>query len=53
MNRDIVPAAVGLALFAAYVGFLAVRIAAPPLLVIVGAVVAMCVVDFWLSLREG
>jgi hypothetical protein len=52
MSANIVPAAVGLALFGAYVGFLAIRIAAPPLLVIVGAVVLMCVVDFVLALRE-
>ena len=53
MNANIVPAAIGLALFAAYAGFLAIHIAAPPLLVIVGTVVLMCLVDFVLSLREG
>lgn len=52
MKPNLVPAIVGLSLFVAYVGFLAVRIAAPPLLVIVGAVVLLCVIDFVLALRE-
>ena len=53
MNANLVPAAIGLVLFGTYVGFLAVRIAAPPLLAIVAAVAVMCVIDFVLSLREG
>ena len=52
MNANLLPAAIGFALFALFVGYVALRIAAPPLLLIVGAVLVMCLVDFWHTLRN-
>jgi hypothetical protein len=51
--HNILPAAVAMLLFVAFVGYLAVKVAALPLALIVGAVVAMCAIDFALTLREG
>ena len=52
MNANLVPAAIGFLMFALFVGYLALRIWAPPLTVIVGAVLVMCLYDFVRSLRE-
>ena len=52
MNANLIPAAIGFGLFALFVGYVALRIAAPPLLLIVGSVLVMCLVDFWQSLRS-
>ena len=51
MTTDALPALIGLVLFAAFVGFLAVSIGELPLTLIVGAVVLMAAADFWLELR--
>jgi hypothetical protein len=50
---DALPALVGLALFAAFVGYLALSIGEAALLLIVAAVVAMAAYDFWADLRRG
>jgi hypothetical protein len=50
---DLLLALLGLALFAAFVGYLALSIAEIPLLLIVGAVIAMAGYDFWAELRRG
>jgi hypothetical protein len=52
MKAHIVPAAIGFVLFALFVGYVAVRIAAPPLLAITALVLVMCLVDFVRGLRE-
>jgi len=52
MSANIVPAVIGFVLFGAFVGYLAIKIAAPPLMVIVGAVVLMCLFDFWRTAGE-
>ena len=49
---DLIAALVGLALFAAFVGYLALSIAEPSLLLIVAATLVMAAVDFWRSARE-
>jgi Asp-tRNA(Asn)/Glu-tRNA(Gln) amidotransferase A subunit family amidase len=51
VTSDALPALIGLVLFAAFVGFLAVSIGELPLTLIVGAVVLMAAADFWLELR--
>ena len=52
MKANLIPAAIGFLLFAAFILYLAIKIAAPPMLVITGAVLVMCLVDFVLTLRE-
>ena len=49
---DAIPALIGLALFAAFAGFLAYSIAELPLTLIVVTVIAMAAADFWLELRS-
>ncbi len=50
---DTLLALLALALFATFVGYLAVSIGEAPLLLIVAAVVAMAAYDFWADLRRG
>jgi hypothetical protein len=52
MSANLIPAAIGFLLFAVFVGYLAIKIAAPPMLVIIGAVLVLCLVDFLRTLRE-
>jgi xanthosine utilization system XapX-like protein len=52
MAANLLPAAIGFLLFAVFVGFLAIRIAAPPMLIIVGLVLVLCLYDFVQTLRE-
>ena len=52
MTANLLPAAIGFLLFAGFAGFLAIRIAAPPMLIIVGLVLVLCLVDFVQALRE-
>lgn len=52
MAQNTVLAVFALLLLVAFVGFLAVKIAALPLVLIIGAVVAMCAFDFVLTARE-
>jgi hypothetical protein len=52
MRENLLPALIGIVLFALYAGYLAVKIGAAPLMVIVGAVLAMTVVDFVRSVRD-
>jgi hypothetical protein len=52
MTANLLPAAIGFLLFSVFVGFLAIRIAEPPLLIIVGLVLALCLVDFVQTVRE-
>lgn len=49
---DAIPALIGLVLFVAFAGFLALSIGEPALTLIVGAVVVMAAADFWLELRS-
>jgi hypothetical protein len=52
MSANLVPAAIGFLLFAVFIGYLAIKIAAPPMLLITGAVLVMCLADFVLTLRQ-
>ncbi len=52
MMSNLVPVAVGFVLFALFAGFLAYKIAAPPMVVIIAAVLVMCLIDFCRNLRE-
>ena len=52
MIRNVVPVSVGFVLFALFAGFLAYKIAAPPLVVIIAVVLIMCLIDFWRDLRQ-
>ena len=49
---DAIPALIGLALFAAFVGFLALAVGELALTLVVGAVIAMAAADFWFELRS-
>lgn len=51
MRDDVILAVVGLVAFAAFVGGLAVAIDAPPLRIIIAAVVVMVAYDFVRELR--
>jgi hypothetical protein len=51
MLRKLIPAVIGYVLFALFAGYLALRLGEPPLLVIVGVVLAMCLADFVHDLR--
>jgi len=50
--KVILPGVIGLALFTAFIGFLALRIGSAPLLVVVGLTLAMAVIDLVQSIRE-
>jgi hypothetical protein len=50
--EDIIAAIIGLALMLAFAGGLAWLIGAPPLVIVIGAVLAMAVVDVVRTLRE-
>ena len=52
MSVNLIPAAIGYILFALFVGFLALKIWALPLSIIIGAVLLMCLFDFARSIRE-
>jgi xanthosine utilization system XapX-like protein len=52
VTAKLLPAAIGFLLFAMFIGFLAIRIAAPPMLIIVGFVLVLCTIDFVQTLRE-
>ena len=52
MTASMLPAAIGYLLFALFVGFLAIKIGAAPLTIIIGAVLVMCLYDFVQSIRE-
>jgi hypothetical protein len=52
MTAHLLPAVIGFVLFAGFVGYLAIKIAAPPLLIIVGVALLACLVDFVQTLRE-
>ena len=52
MSANLIPAAIGYMLFALFVGFLALKIGALPLSIIIGAVLLMCLFDFVRSIRE-
>ena len=52
MTSDALPALIGLVLFAAFIGFLAVSIGELPFTLIVGAVILMAAADFWFELRS-
>jgi hypothetical protein len=52
MNANLIPAAIGFLMFVLFVGYLTLKIAALPLMIIVGAVLLMCLYDFIRSLRE-
>ena len=51
MTADLLPAVIGYGLFALFVGFLAIKIGALPLLLIIGLVLALCLYDFVRELR--
>ena len=53
MSANLIPAAIGFLLFALFVGYLTLKIAALPLTVIVGAVMLMCLYDFVRSIARG
>jgi hypothetical protein len=52
MSVNLVPAVIGYVLFVLFVGFLALKIWALPLSIIIGAVLLMCLYDFVRSIRE-
>ena len=52
MSANLIPAVIGYMLFALFVGFLTLKIAALPLTLIIGAVMLMCLYDFVRSIRE-
>jgi hypothetical protein len=52
MSANLIPAAIGFLMFALFVGYLTLKIAALPLMIIAGAVLLMCLYDFIRSLRE-
>jgi uncharacterized membrane protein AbrB (regulator of aidB expression) len=52
MGQNIALAIFAFLLLAAFVGYLAYTIAALPLALIIGAVLAMCVYDFALTARD-
>lgn len=52
MSANLIPAAIGFLMFAVFVGFLAIKIAALPMLIIVGLVLALCLFDFVQSVRD-
>lgn len=52
MRENLLPAIIGITIFALYTGFLALKIGAPPLILIVGAVLAMTFVDFVRTIRH-
>jgi hypothetical protein len=52
MSANLIPAAIGFLLFALFVGYLTVKIAALPLTLIVVAVMLMCLYDFVAALRD-
>ncbi len=51
MGANLIAACIGYVLFALFVGFLAISVAAPPLMIIIAAVLAMCLYDFVRFLR--
>lgn len=53
MTQNVLLAILALAMFAVFVGYLAFKVAALPLALIIGLVVAMCALDFALTAREG
>jgi hypothetical protein len=53
MIANLLPAAIGFTMFAVFVGYLALKIAALPMLIIVGLVLALCLFDFVQALRDG
>lgn len=48
---NLLPAAIGYVVFAGFAGFIAFDVAEPPLVIIIVAVLAMCLIDFWRDLR--
>lgn len=52
MRENLFPAAVGFVIFALYAGFLALHVGAVPLIVIVGAVLAVTFMDFLRTIRQ-
>jgi hypothetical protein len=52
MSANILPAVIGFVLFALFIGYVTLSIAALPLTIIVGIVLAMCLYDFVHSIRE-
>jgi hypothetical protein len=52
MRENLLPALIGIVLRALYTGFLALKIGALPLILIVGAVLAMTFVDFVRTIRH-
>jgi uncharacterized membrane protein AbrB (regulator of aidB expression) len=52
MRQNLLLAVFAVLLLAAFLGYLAFKIAALPLTLIIGAVVAMCVFDFVRTARE-
>jgi hypothetical protein len=52
MSASILPAVISYLLFALFTGFLALKVGALPLTVIVAAVLLMCLYDFFRSIRE-
>jgi hypothetical protein len=52
VTASVLPAVIGYLIFALFAGFLALKIGAVPLTIIVGAVLLMCLYDFVQSIRD-